>query len=93
MFGAGADVPLEWRESAQASGDDCEVMAEEWPVVQAWIRVQTQWRTSFGGLVGLDYTAVLATLDRLKIADPDGEIFEGIQLMEFAALEALSEQQ
>ena len=52
--------------------------------------MQTQWRTSFGGLVGLDYTAVLGLLDRLKI-DPDGEIFEGLQIMEFAALQALKD--
>ncbi len=52
--------------------------------------MQTQWRTSFGGLVGLDYPAVLAVLDRLKL-DPDGEIFDGLQVMEFAALQALKD--
>jgi hypothetical protein len=62
-----------------------EVDTPEWPTVCAWLRVQTQWRTSFGGLVGLDYPAVLAVLR----VDPDSEIFDGLQVMEFAALQAL----
>ncbi len=40
-------------EKAQAS-EDFEVWDENWPAVEMWLRLQTQWRTSFGGLIGLD---------------------------------------
>jgi hypothetical protein len=53
------------------------------------MRVQTQWRHSFGGPVGLDYTAVDVALKRFRIADEEGEIFAGLQVMEFAALKAM----
>ena len=56
-----------------------------------WLSVSTQWRTSFGGLVGLDYPAVFAVMSHNKVSDPDGEIFGGLQMMEGAALDALRE--
>jgi hypothetical protein len=34
--------------------------------------VQTQWRVSFGGLVGLDYPAMFQMADRLGIETPPG---------------------
>lgn len=55
-----------------------------------WLRVQTQWRQSFGGPIGLDYSAVDVVLRRLKICDEDGEIFAGLQVMEFGALRAMA---
>lgn len=39
-----------------------------------------------GGPIGLDYGAVFQLLDRCKIADPDGTLFAGLQVMERAAL-------
>lgn len=71
--------------AAGEEGRDFEVLPENWPVVQAWLRVQTQWRMSFGGPVGLDYPAVESVLRRL---DPRGweALFDGVQVMEFAVL-------
>jgi hypothetical protein len=37
-----------------------EIMPENREVWQLWIYVNTQWRVSNGGIVGLDYTAVFA---------------------------------
>lgn len=42
-----------------------------------------------GSAIGLDYPAVFAVMDRAKIADPDGRLFEDLQVMEIAALKAL----
>lgn len=68
-----------------------EIEADNWPTVMLFMRLQTQWRHSFGGLTGLDYPAVFATMDRLRVADPEGLVFDGIQVMEAAALKAMAE--
>ena len=67
---------------------ELEIEPDNWDTVMLFCRVQTQWRYSFGGRAGLDYPAVFATMDRLKVADPDGLVFEGIQVMEAASLKA-----
>lgn len=67
-----------------------EIEPDAWPAVQLWLRVQTQWRVvGMGSAIGLDYPAVFAVMDRAKIADPDGRLFEDLQVMEIAALRAL----
>lgn len=68
-----------------------EVIAEAAPIVRIWMRVQTQWRCGPGGYYGLDYPAVFQVMARLKEADPDGEIFDGLQVMETAALNVMTE--
>lgn len=42
-----------------------------------------------GHTVGLDYTAVDVAMRRLRLDDPDGQLFEGLQVMEHAALRVL----
>lgn len=64
---------------------------ENWPIVELWMRVQTQWRSSGFGPTGLDYGAVDVVMRRLRIDDPDGELFEGLQVMEIEALKVLRE--
>lgn len=62
-----------------------------WPTVLLFLRVQTQWRQGgMGGAIGLDYTAVDVVMRRARIEDPDGELFEGLQIMETAALKIMS---
>ena len=71
--------------------EDFEVLPENWDTVGMWMRVQTQWRTAgFGNAVGLDYSAVWATLNGLRIKNK-AEIFDGLQVMELAALAALKD--
>ena len=49
---------------------DSEVLPEVWPAVAVFLRVQTQWRTSAGGIVGLDYGPVQWVFNLLQIKDP-----------------------
>lgn len=71
----------------QRVAQDFEVDPDCWETVMAWLRVQTQWRTGGAGLVGLDYVAVDVVLRRTAAAD---DVFEGLQVMERAALRELS---
>lgn len=41
--------------------------AENYTVWRLWDAIRTQWRTSFGGAVGLDFIAVKAIADVLDI--------------------------
>ncbi len=50
-----------------------------------FIKIMTQWRTTMGGVVGLDYS-VLQMLFELYDIDNRQEIFENIQIMEQEAL-------
>jgi len=76
--------------SLSAEPVELEIDPENWETVMAFLRVQTQWVQGPGGATGLNYPAVFATLDRLKIADPAGAIFDGLQVMERAVLKAAS---
>lgn len=83
-------MPEEWREGLQNDEQEFPIEPDNWLTVQTWMRVQTQWRHGFGGPVGLDYTAVDVVLRRFRIADEDGEVFAGLQVMEFAALKTMA---
>lgn len=88
-FGAPPELIDEMRQAHEEVAE-FEVLPENWPTLRAWLAVQTQWR--FGGMgtpVGLDYTAVDVAMRRLGMADDDGEIFAGLQVMEIAALGAV----
>jgi hypothetical protein len=51
--------------------------------------MQSQWRHSYGGLAGLDYSVLPIVGSGLGIRWR--EQFERLQIIEFAALEALAE--
>jgi hypothetical protein len=55
-----------------------------------WCRVQTQWRTTMNGVLGLDYGAV-AWLFRLYEVEDERSMLEDLQVMETAAMAALNE--
>jgi hypothetical protein len=78
-------------ELLHSSDDIFEVWPENEEIVRMFLRIGTQWRTSFGGLVGLDYTVLFNLFDLYGIKDRR-EMFEGIQVMESAALEAVKEE-
>jgi hypothetical protein len=69
---------------------DFEVLPENWPTIQMFLRVQTQWRTAMNGLVGLDYGAV-EWLFRLYAVDDPRALLEGLQVMEAAAIVKLND--
>jgi hypothetical protein len=55
-----------------------------------FLRVQTQWRTTMGGVLGLDYGA-LAWVFKLYAVEDDRSMLEDLQVMEAAAMAVLSE--
>lgn len=65
--------------------EDFEVFEENWLVVEMFLRVQTQWRTTMNGLLGLDYGAVAWLLRLYEVEDPRA-LLEDLQVMEAAAL-------
>jgi hypothetical protein len=67
-----------------------------WPCnVRSWLlfqKVQTQWHTDQGIPVGLDYSRVKSALSMLGVKRRDRcELFEDIQAMELATLNAWNE--
>ncbi len=64
---------------------DFEVWEENWPVVEMFLRVQTQWRTTMNGVLGLDYGA-LAWLFMMYEVEDQRALLEDLQVMEAAAM-------
>lgn len=63
---------------------------ENWAAVEMFLRLETQWRASFGGVLGLDYNAARWVFD-LYAPDSPRELFEAVAVMEKAALPLLNE--
>lgn len=72
--------------------EDFEVWPENWPFVEMFLRLQTQWRTSFGGFVGLDYTAARWLFELYSVEDQP-EMLEALQVMEHTILSAKAEEE
>jgi hypothetical protein len=64
---------------------DFEVWEENWPVVEMFLRAQTQWRTTMNGVLGLDYGA-LAWLFMMYEVEDQRALLEDLQVMEAAAM-------
>ena len=69
---------------------DFVVWEENWEIVMMFLRLQTQWNTTMGGVVGLKYE-VLPWLCDLYLIEDKRAMLEGIQIMERVALKALNE--
>lgn len=54
-----------------------------------FLRVQTQWRIGMNGATGLDYNAIRWAFEMYGVSD-QREMFEGLQVMEAAALGAMN---
>jgi len=67
----------------------CEVWEENWETVMMFIRMSTQWTTSMAGLTGLNYPSLEWLCKLYAVKDPV-DLFEGIQVMEMAALAVLN---
>jgi hypothetical protein len=68
------------------------VWPENWEAVELFLAMQSQWRHAgmSGVRVGLEYSALPAVFDLLQITDRR-DAFARLQVMEYAALEALAE--
>ena len=73
----------------QEPDGDCEVWEENWPVLEMFLRVQTQWRTTMNGVLGLDYGAVAWLFRLYEVEDPRA-LLEDLQVMEGAAMMVLN---
>lgn len=70
--------------------ENFEVWEDNWPCVEMFLRLQTQWRTSFGGLIGIDYIAAKWLFDLYDVKE-HREMLDALMIMERSALTALSE--
>lgn len=66
-----------------------EVWPEHWDVLLMFLRVQTQWRATSSGVIGLDYGVVLQLASLQQIADPVA-LLDDLQIMESRARELLN---
>lgn len=82
----------------QAGEGDFEVWEENWPTVEAFLFVSTQWRVvqQGGGFeagrtywIGLDYTSVTAGLSGAGI-ETNPDMWKGLRIMEAAARNVLN---
>jgi len=71
--------------------EDCLVFPENWDAAELFLRCQTQWNVSTGGVTGLNYGSVLAIIEMYKYAEPSS-VFEELQVIEVAAMEALNKE-
>ena len=69
----------------QRTEKNFEVWEENWESVMFFIKMMTQWRTTMGGVIGLDYSVLQMLFDLYDI-DNRKEIFENIQVMEQEAM-------
>jgi len=87
-FGAPAEVVSE----ATRVETDFEVWEENADVVDLFLKLQTQWTVSTAGVVGLNYASVDFCLKIYKVRKRL-EIFEGLRVMEMAALALLNKRE
>lgn len=83
------------RRGSEEKCNDCaepNLLPEAEPVIDLFLAAQTQWRVGMAGATGLDYAGVEA-LARLRGTPLDPETFASLQVCEYAALQAMSEQQ
>ncbi len=103
---ADADIPQEIKAQmrdmrppkAQGSEQEVKQGLEIWPehvpVVHTWLAMQTQWRVSMAGLVGLDYTALPVVFAQIGIApDEQPKVFSSVQVVERFFLRAINQRQ
>ena len=67
---------------------------DNWEIVMMFLRTQTQWNMSFGGVVGLKYEVLLLAggLFDLYNVENRQEMLEGLQLMESVALREINKE-
>lgn len=75
------------RKAAKAA--QFEVWQENWETVIMFLRMQTQWNASMGGVTGLNYSSLEYLCRLYSVKDPVS-LFEGIQVMEVTALASLN---
>jgi len=67
---------------------DLEVWPDVWPSFQLFQSMSTQWRTSMGGVTGLDYN-VLPWLMKVHGIEDEASALNDIRVMEASALRTI----
>ena len=75
----------------QRKEEDFEVWEEHWESVMFFLKMMTQWRTTMGGVVGLDYSVLQMLFDLYDVSNRQ-EVFEDIQVMEKEAIKFLNKE-
>lgn len=93
LFGVDRATAQEWLGDLPA--EEFSVWPDNWPTVQLFLALQTQWRVALGMgqavWMGLDYAAAQAAMQMLGVARKDRqETFAGLCAMERAALPLLN---
>lgn len=88
-MGAPAEVIAAARELKQLDEKPFEVWPENWETVIMFSRLSTQWNINYSTVIGLNYPAVFEMMRFYKVEDQE-EVFEGIRIMELAALKVLN---
>lgn len=69
---------------------EVEVWPENWPVLDIFSQLSTQWRVGTGGPIGLDYNVMFRVLDMEGLSGQEWrDFFDDLRIMESAALEAM----
>lgn len=68
-----------------------EVHPDNWATVEMFLRLQTQWRSTMSGVIGLDYSAA-QWLFRLYEVQDQRALLEDLQTMEVAAMQVINKQ-
>lgn len=67
-------------------GKEFPVFKENWEAVNMFLKLATQWKsTGFGGVLGLDYSAVYS-LFQIYNTRHRADVMDDLQIMEFTAL-------
>lgn len=83
-------------QTGQQDEGDCLVWEENWDTLMVWLALQTQWRREIPAMSGqmiwhgLDYPATESTLRMMGHWKKASEIFDGLRIMESAALPILN---
>lgn len=79
---------------AEASGPPVEVFPDNWATVMVYLSMVTQWRMGSSGPIGLDYAVLLGKHGVMAMCGvrrgDRADVFEGIQIMENAALDHMA---
>lgn len=87
VMGGGQDIVQAAQEASPTR--DFEVLDENWQTVAIFMRLQTQWVPSMGGLLGLNYQSV-DFLFRIEGIENQRDMLADLQVMEVAALQVLN---
>jgi len=66
-----------------------EVHPDNWATVEMFLRLETQWRSTMSGVIGLDYSAA-QWLFRLYEVQDQRALLEDLKTMEVAAMQVIN---